>query len=287
MRKRPEWKSAAARQLQNVADDALTVREAVKTVAGWVLNDIPCPPTDLEAICPRLNIGGFYPEDLLHSGELRRDGEGFNVIYASGLSLGRRRFTIAHEMGHAIFETIDPNNSQRGEELERICDLLASEILMPTGVFLDHLGKQLSLQKIFELSRVFKTSLTATAIRCSELRQATVFEVEGRTVVWSRGIVKKVGRALEAAIDETMGGHPVEQVVFLRDKPWNLEGVPLGGKKRALFLLQPLPHPSPSISQASDTQKKILPKEGPQKGPLMRLLEEQRSRLIQTSVSQG
>jgi hypothetical protein len=237
--------------LLELAGNPPTVEDAVRLIGSWVLSDIPCPPTDLEAIRPRLDITGFFAEDLPFAGELRRDRKGFKIVYAANLPLERRRFTLAHEMGHAIFEASGPKCPRTGPELERLCDLLATEILMPTGIFLDLSGVRPSLQKVFELAKLFKTSLSATAIRCAELRGASVFEVEDGIIRWSRGIVRKMQPVLKPAIDGVLAGKCTAEIVYLQTRvwtgEWQLEGAPIGRGNRALFLLQPMkpaPHPS-------------------------------------------
>ena len=52
-RERRNAQSSIRRLMYAILEDAVT------TVAKWILSDIPCPPTDLEAIGPRLDIVGF------------------------------------------------------------------------------------------------------------------------------------------------------------------------------------------------------------------------------------
>jgi hypothetical protein len=245
VRRRVLWKSAAARRLLDIAGNPSTVEAAVRIVAKWVLQGVSCPPTDLDAISSRLDIVGFHPEEMSVAGELRRDGKGFKVVYSSSLLPERRRFTIAHEMGHAVFEASGRNCPRTGAELERLCDLLATEILMPSDVFLSLLGEKLSLQKIFELAKTFKTSLSATAIRCSELRRISVFEVENGNILWSRGVVRKVESALKPTVDRVLLGHAIDETIYMSKEfwtgEWQIEGVPIGRGNRAIFLLQPVP----------------------------------------------
>lgn len=245
VRRRVLWKSAAAQRLMDIAGNPSTVEDAVKIIANWVLQGVPCPPTDLESIRSRLDITGFYPEDMSVSGELRRERKGFKVVYSSSLSLERRRFTIAHEMGHAIFEASGRNCPRTGTEREQLCDLLATEILMPTHIFLSRLEGRLSLQKIFELAKTFKTSLSATAIRCSELRGISVFEVENRQILWSRGVMRKIEAALKPIVERVLLGRAVNETLYMSKElwtgEWQIEGTPIGRGNRAIFLLQPVP----------------------------------------------
>src|SRR5580704_14110342 len=109
---------------------------AVQIVIGRFLDRLDCPPTDLNAVAARLSVTRITYEDLPFPGELRRNSQGFEIACSSYLSASRRRFTVAHELAHVIFETTGPNCPTRGRELERLCDMLASEILMPQNEFM-------------------------------------------------------------------------------------------------------------------------------------------------------
>ena len=69
--------------------------------------------------------------------------------------------------------------------------MLAVEILMPRDAFLEHIADGPSLRKVFELSKLFGTSLTATAFRYGKLRRVTIFKVEGDSVSRGCEVVKK------------------------------------------------------------------------------------------------
>ena len=217
-------------------------------VVSRLLEGVACPPTDLEAIRPRLNITQFCAEDIAGSGELQRDGDGLKVVYSSALSSTRKRFTIAHEMAHAVFESTGPNCPRTGVELERLCDKIAAEILMPKQIFLGRLGQEFSATKILDLSQLFRASVSATAIRCAELRKVSVFGVEGDTIIWAFGVVKSgpisrtsfTIRELHAKLNR---GEPVDEIIYLDSRTgyseWRAEAMPLGSEDRALFLLTP------------------------------------------------
>jgi Zn-dependent peptidase ImmA (M78 family) len=250
------WTSAAARRLLEIAGNPSTIEDAVQIVAQQVLSGVSCPPTDLDEIIHHLNITEVISEDLPVSGEMHRNGSGFKIIYSSSSSLEQRRFTIAHEIGHVIFESSGRNCPRFGQELERLCDMLATEILLPKTIFLDLLGTELSMQKVFDLKRIFKVSLSATAIRCAQFRQVSFFEVEDETVIWGYGVIKKnplrrMESALRRLVEEALSGNSEKKVEHLENTiwnvtntiwkgPWKLEWRHLGRERRALFLLQPI-----------------------------------------------
>jgi hypothetical protein len=174
-----------------MSSGASTVHQAVRDVASGILKGVSSPPTDLDALKPALNVTRIFSEDLPVSGELRRNDRAFDIVYSSTLSAEQRQFTIAHEMGHAIFELTGPNCPRSGQELERLCDMLATELVFPHETFRECLGKDLSLAKVFDLSRRFRASLSATAIRCAEYRSISVFEAERDRINWGSGMVRK------------------------------------------------------------------------------------------------
>ena len=242
------WKSAAARRLLEIAGKPPTVEEAVRIVADRLLDGVRCPPTDLEAIAPRLNITCVRAEDVPFSGELRRDGAGFTVVHSSALSPARRRFTVAHEMAHALLETSGRNCPRVGKELERLCDIIAAELLMPRKVFLECAGPTVSVGGVFELARTFGLSLSATAIRCAELKGVSAFEIDGDAVTWGHGVIKRgpvqtldyvVRHALLRALSLERGSTLVYLAHRMWAGEWCLEWARIGQGRRALFVFQP------------------------------------------------
>jgi hypothetical protein len=246
-KKNGKWKSAAARRLLEMAGNPTTVEEAARIVATEALRGIPHPPLDIDAFAEKLNVGPVLYEDVPFSGELRPTPEGFVVVCSKHMSLSRQRFTIAHELSHAILERSGPRCPRKGPELERICDMLATELLMPRSVFFERAGDGAAIDRIFDLARTFGTSISATAIRFAELLNVSVFQVEKGMVVWGYGLVTKGPTML---IDSDLqrlagygiaGGNGSANVRLLAhglSRPWCVEYRAMNGS-RALFLLRP------------------------------------------------
>jgi len=245
-KKQKRWTSAAARRLLGLAGNPPTVEKAAEVVATRLLEGVRCPPTDLEALRPRLNVSEYEPIDGLPiSGELRKDGDGFKIVYSASLQPGRRRFTIAHELAHAVFETTGPNCPRYGNELERICNMLASELLMPRRILVEHVGSSIHPGRIYDLARVFETSLMATALRCHQVFGISIFQVENACLVWGYGAIRHQRdievhiHESEAAITQAMEGIPGETAVYLNGRDHVCSWASARGKRRALFVLQP------------------------------------------------
>lgn len=244
-RKRRRWTSAAARRIVEQSRSATTVEDAVQDVAARLLDGVRCPPTDLDVLKDRLNVTSVEAVARLPiSGELRKGDDGLTIVYSSDLTPGRRRFTIAHELGHALFEGTGRNCPRYGRELERICDLLAAEFLMPRAVFVERAGERLDPGQVLRLARDFGTSVMATALRCQQLLGATIFQVEAGRVSWGYGAIRRQ-RDLQTdesgfteSVARAMRGEIGEEVVFVRRRRAVLQWVCLRGEHRALFMLR-------------------------------------------------
>lgn len=108
-----------------------------------------------------------------------RDGRRFS-FYDPTLNEGRVNFSIAHEIAHtffpnsgngARFRNLHAEDSKEANELERLCDLGASELLMPQEEFLDATRGEMGLHLVAQLASRFGSSFEATVFRL-----ATAFE---------------------------------------------------------------------------------------------------------------
>ena len=100
------WKSAAARRVRDLAGvEGTSVEASIPVVVGKLLTGVSCPPTSLDSLCNRLGVATVKDDvSLSVAGELRQDSSGYRILCASGQPETRRRFTIAHELAHLVFE---------------------------------------------------------------------------------------------------------------------------------------------------------------------------------------
>ncbi len=258
------WTSAAARRLVKIAfpelsrSDALhflgsphAIERAAATVAHRYLDGMQTLPTDLSAIAGKLGISCVVEADIPFSGELRRERGELMIVVSKFLSKERARFTTAHELGHAVFEQDDPNCPKFGEELEEICDALASEFLFPKHQFESRVDRPHSVANLLALSRLFGTSIAATAHRYHRTTGCSVFAVVGDSVTWGFGEVKaskttqlypSIARAVS---DESAFSADCRAIV---DYPigtcgnrWLLERAKLKRDVHSVFLMRPYP----------------------------------------------
>jgi Zn-dependent peptidase ImmA (M78 family) len=111
---------------------------------------------------------------------------------------GRKRFGLAHELGHWVLHKgqsqvlacteDDLYASYQGSNLEVEANYFAAGLLMPEELFATRIaGSRPSVDKIKSLAEEFGTSLTATAVRYVELRDdycAVVISEAGKVRWW-------------------------------------------------------------------------------------------------------
>jgi len=241
------WRSKAALYLFAEAGSPPTMSDAVRIVVERLMNGISCPPTDLDAVSRKVNVVRCVEEDIAGSGELRSTDSGLTITYSTFLSPTRRRFTIAHEIAHAYFEDNWTDLARPGREVEQLCDMIAAEILMPTRPLSERIAEPLTMEAILQVARSFRVSLSAAAIRCSELKRTTVFEANNKSVTWARGVVRKgridrLNPEIQTVIWNALKGQAGQEELFLDSdiglRPWHAEYC-MTTPGHALLLLRP------------------------------------------------
>lgn len=140
------------------------------------------PPVDLSAVIgrwPGLSVG---LEDLDGTGYLLDLGmQGGEILLRSGDSLPRRRFTLAHELGHWLLATPEAPGDLLGHTsrtTERWCDQFAVDLLLPADWVSEYVeSKKKSgglAQELARLPRLFGVSRPATLLRISEVTDVTI-----------------------------------------------------------------------------------------------------------------
>ena len=137
-----------------------------------------------------------YDGALLRIRDARR---GCIVINSRIREESRKRFTLAHEIGHFVLagqqEVSSPCKQQRIEnwdadlyrpELE--ANRFAAEILMPRGLMAEFVQSEPSLESIRSIARLCGTSLTASAVRLITLtpHRAAVVWSQNQKILWSK-----------------------------------------------------------------------------------------------------
>ncbi|MDB5620418.1 ImmA/IrrE family metallo-endopeptidase [Tardiphaga sp.] len=145
----------------------------------------PCE-IDLEAIAHHVGARvRFRPLTGCEAHILGCNGHALITVKAE--SSGRRkRFSIAHELGHWRFHRgqtlvcrVDEYQPREGRSPEKVADAYAADLLMPRYIF-EPMARQIEkfdFASIRGLADAFKSSLTATSIRLIELDRLRGFVI--------------------------------------------------------------------------------------------------------------
>lgn len=110
---------------------------------------------------------------------------GSNILIKRSATKERQRFSLAHEFGHMVLidsgVPIDASTPHaRNDEIERWCNVFASELLMPTAwVRSDILTCDISHLYVLthEISKKYEVSIEAALIRITELAPISAFKL--------------------------------------------------------------------------------------------------------------
>lgn len=152
----------------------LDVDQAVAAVLDQTRVD-PTPPVDVLALAYEIGVDSVATADLVEDGNVRHDSSGTHILVSSHINRARRRFTLAHELGHILLA--EPGQSLiakrhlpvRSDE-ERLCDEIAAAILMPRAwISANFTGRTRTLASARELAEAAITSLAASVVRLNQV----------------------------------------------------------------------------------------------------------------------
>ncbi|MGO9110916.1 MAG: ImmA/IrrE family metallo-endopeptidase [Thermoguttaceae bacterium] len=185
-------------------------------------NGTDTPPYDPWPLAVVLGADKLREKSLGFDGQVVKEGDGLAVEIDNAVaSRQRRRFTLAHEVGHLALWKNDgkviKTRAQRFQgrsEIETLCNRIASEVLAPRSEILQHLIKrtdedrilaladgrcetrgtlQSVLNAVIYISSQFDVSLQFSAVRIKELGRfkgaITLTHTGQKKVVWRVGAV--------------------------------------------------------------------------------------------------
>lgn len=143
-------------------------------------------------------------EETALEGALRRLPDGrFDIIVREDRAPTRKRFSIAHELGHVLFYRHAPTSKARQfasgakapDEEERLCNVAAEEILMPCTVVQKALVATEGAERVISLARHCEVSVEASLVRVAPFWAARgevqLWEYRG---TWKLALARRLGR---------------------------------------------------------------------------------------------
>jgi IrrE N-terminal-like domain len=140
------------------------------------------PPVDPSYIANFCSVVGVENRPMIPEGVLAPVRGGFKVFLQDNFDSDpgtriRRRFTFAHELVHTFFYHLENDlpkpikGAPRGARLERLCQLGASQILVPEILLKQHLPSQkvACAEDLLGLARTFDVSLEVVFRRIHKL----------------------------------------------------------------------------------------------------------------------
>lgn len=150
-----------------------------------------------------MDRGVLVREGQLNGAEaylIRKERKGIIRVRDDIPETGRKRFAIAHELGHwemhgdesqAKFCTEEDISGYQGSPMEIEANCFASELLIPTRIAGKSFGSvEPSLEAVKDLASTYGTSLTAAAVRFVQLSKEdclVVFSKDGIVQWWRKG----------------------------------------------------------------------------------------------------
>ena len=154
--------------MTDVADD----------LVAWLLDRVQvsaAPPIDVENLARAMGIDSIMNATMIEDGRLEQDGRSAVIYLREGLPESRRRFTIAHELGHRLLlHPRAPAERYRrrliGDSEERLCDDIAAAILLPRSWVAAHFRQSPhTLNTVRRLAGGTNTSMSASLVRLCEV----------------------------------------------------------------------------------------------------------------------
>lgn len=151
----------------NKVEDAEIAARALRFNWGLGLDPIPNLSELLEERGVKVLSVNLTDIDGLTARVRRKDGDPIPVIVVNKNNWSeRKRFTLAHELGHMLIECSDNVKS------EDAANRFASALLMPAEVLYREIGKHrtsISLGELCALKKLFGASVQAITYRCRDL----------------------------------------------------------------------------------------------------------------------
>lgn len=183
---------AALLRAENLTDPQTAIRRRARSLVAAALADgWKGPPFDLNALATRQKL--IVSESTTLSKSQDACVVPGHIILNANKAQVRRRYSIAHEIIHTLFPDYASHVESAGQlwrddkydELEKLCQIGAAELIFPEQSFLISLGRcGLSLAGILKIKKQFDASPEATFRRAVELASEPALGLVFRPVRW-------------------------------------------------------------------------------------------------------
>ncbi|MGH2806173.1 MAG: ImmA/IrrE family metallo-endopeptidase, partial [Actinomycetota bacterium] len=164
----PSVRALGDQNLIGVIQERARSKVAEASAKGW--SGPPFDPFELADLWGIRTV----PRDDLRDARLIAEAGNLMIEYNPNRPVQRVRFSVAHELAHALFPDAasEPRHrllseERRGDEwqLELLCNVAAAELLMPADAFPDLAAAPLEIEKLLELRQKYEVSTEALVLR--------------------------------------------------------------------------------------------------------------------------
>lgn len=182
-RRQGYWTNPSVRQLDTENPVEAIVRKTRQVVLSAIEQGWSGPPYDPSGLAELLNISLMPTENVIDARTRSERGK-FRIEFNPMRPAARLRFSIAHEIGHTLFPDCAGSIRNRatheqmaGDEwqLEMLCNVAASEILMPIGSLPNPHDFSPSVDAVLSYRRQFQVSSEAVLLRLVHLSASNCF----------------------------------------------------------------------------------------------------------------
>src|SRR5947209_6520782 len=167
----PIWTNSSVLALAGTYDPVDVITQKTRSVIlDFIETGQSVPPLDPFALADYLKIAVVPREDIRDARTVPAGGGRFVIEFNPNRPRGRVRYSISHEITHTLFpdcRELIRNRATHEEmkadewQLEMLCNIGASELLMPVGSFPSLQEQTLSIDHLMELRKEYDVSTEA------------------------------------------------------------------------------------------------------------------------------
>ena len=180
-----KWTNISVKGLSGDDDPIDKIQELTKKIILESTDSgIKGPPYDPFEIGRFLGIEIMPKHDISDARTVPLSNDKFLIEYNPSKSRGRIRFSIAHELSHTLFPDCarEIRNREKSKtighdrwQLEMLCNIGASEFLMPIGSFPNLSNTDISIGNFLNLRKKYDVSCEALFLRAVKLTEVPCF----------------------------------------------------------------------------------------------------------------